>query len=127
MAAWSCATARPANTVSAKAIANVVGPSRERIILGSALVLGDEEFAAPVLFAAGFRLVGLDWLVRTVALRVHSRLVDPPPREMLPHGLRTGRGKLHIGLPGTPPIGVPFDADRHGRPRFQHVADLVEQ
>src|SRR4029079_18939062 len=46
---------------------------------------------------------------------------------MLPHGLRTGRGKLQIVLPGTPRVGVPFDADRHRRPRFQHVADLVEQ
>src|SRR5262245_55283352 len=46
---------------------------------------------------------------------------------MLPHGLRTGRRKRHVLLPGAARVGVAFDADRHGRPRFQYVADLVEQ
>src|SRR5262245_33818126 len=46
---------------------------------------------------------------------------------MLPHGLRTGRGKLHIVLPGAAGVGVTLDADRHGWPRFQYVADLVQQ
>src|SRR5262252_1049281 len=46
---------------------------------------------------------------------------------MLPHALRTGRGKLHIVLPGAAGVGVTLDADRHRGPRFQHVADLVEQ
>src|SRR5436190_7458102 len=46
---------------------------------------------------------------------------------MLPHALRTGRRKPHIVLPASPRVGVTFDADRHGGPRFQYVADLVEQ
>src|SRR3954454_20152900 len=46
---------------------------------------------------------------------------------MLPHGLRTGRRKRHIVLPGPARVGVAFDAHRHGGPRFQHVPDLVEQ
>src|SRR6266496_2495499 len=46
---------------------------------------------------------------------------------MLPHGLCTGRGEGHIVLPGPARIGVAFDAHRHGRPRFQHGADLIEQ
>src|SRR4051812_37595463 len=46
---------------------------------------------------------------------------------MLPHALRTGRRETHIVLPGAARVGVTFDADRHSRPRFQYVADLVEQ
>src|SRR4029079_16422577 len=46
---------------------------------------------------------------------------------MLPHGLCTGRGERHIVLPGSARVGVAFDAHRHRRPRFQHVADLIEQ
>src|SRR3954447_11565196 len=46
---------------------------------------------------------------------------------MLPHGLRTGRRKGHVVLPGPTRVGVAFDAHRHRRPRFQHVADLIEQ
>src|ERR1041384_4911521 len=46
---------------------------------------------------------------------------------MLPHALRTGRGELHVVGLGPARVGVALDADRHGWPRFQYVADLVEQ
>src|SRR6478752_368352 len=46
---------------------------------------------------------------------------------MLPHALRTGRGQAHVVLLRAPRVGVPFDADRHGRPRLQHGANLIEQ
>src|SRR3954449_12334161 len=46
---------------------------------------------------------------------------------MLPHALRTGRGQLHVVGLGAARVGVALDADRHGWPRFQYVADLIEQ
>src|SRR6185436_166109 len=46
---------------------------------------------------------------------------------MLPHGLRTACRQLHIVFPAAPRVGVTFDADRHGRPRFQDAPDLVQQ
>src|ERR1041384_5340326 len=46
---------------------------------------------------------------------------------MLPHALRTGRGELHVVGLGPARVGVALDADRHCWPRFQYVADLVEQ